>query len=123
MAMTDHTSASPSPPKSSIRALVPLLPFALAYRGRILGALAALIMASAATLTFPAAVRGVMDNGFSSSNASDINSYFLMLLAVALVLALASATRYYLVITLGERVIADIRRRFLNIWPVWMRLF
>ena len=112
--MTDQNPALAAKAKSSpsISALLPLVPFALAYRGRMLGALAALIIASAATLTFPTAVRGVMDNGFSNSNASDINRYFLMLLAVALVLALASASRYYLVITLGERVIADIRRSF-----------
>eukprot|EP01037_Dinobryon_pediforme_P002490 gene2490-2529_t len=112
--MTDQTPTESSKTKSSpsLRALLPLFPFALAYRGRMLGALAALIVASAATLTFPTAVRGVMDNGFSNSNAADINRYFLVLLAVAGVLALASATRYYLVITLGERVIADIRRSF-----------
>eukprot|EP01037_Dinobryon_pediforme_P008223 gene8223-8307_t len=112
--MTDQTPTDLSKTKSSpsLRALLPLFPFALAYRGRMFGALAALIVASAATLTFPSAVRGVMDNGFSNSNAADINRYFLVLLGVAGVLALASATRYYLVITLGERVIADIRRSF-----------
>ena len=103
---------SPAATRPQLKALLPMLPFALRYKGRMLGALAALIIASAATLTFPTAVRGVMDNGFSNSNAEHINRYFLSLIGVAGVLALASSMRYYLVITLGERVIADVRDAF-----------
>lgn len=119
--MTDQINVLPAPstvnsaapkPKPELKALLPMLPFAMRYKGRIFAALAALVVASAATLTFPMAVKGVMDNGFSSSNAEHINAYFLSLIGVAIALALASATRYYLVITLGERVIADIRDAF-----------
>ena len=105
-------AGSPAAARPQLKALLPMLPFALRYKGRMLGALAALIVASAATLTFPTAVRGVMDNGFSNSNAEHINRYFLSLIGVAGVLALASSMRYYLVITLGERVIADVRDAF-----------
>ena len=54
------------PPKAPLGALKPLVPFALAYKGRIAAALAALIAASAATLVVPIAVRRVVDFGFSA---------------------------------------------------------
>src|SRR5919112_5839792 len=96
-------------PKATFGALKPLLPFALAYKGRIAAALAALVAASAATLVVPVAVRRVVDHGFSEQSGHIINAYFGVLILVVAVLALASALRYYFVITLGERVVADLR--------------
>ena len=92
----------------SLKALRPLLPYALRYKGRIALAFVALLAASAATLTVPAAVRGMIDHGFSAG-AGRIDAYFGALAAVVLVLALASASRFYLVMTIGERVVADLR--------------
>lgn len=89
--------------------LRPLLPYALRYKGTIALAFAALIVASGATLTLPAAVRGMIDHGFSAESAGAVNAYFGAMIAVAATLALASATRYYFVMTLGERVVADLR--------------
>ncbi|MBL8588386.1 MAG: ATP-binding cassette domain-containing protein [Methylobacteriaceae bacterium] len=105
---TDRSPTSP-PARTSLRALAPLLPYAARYRGRILAALAALTLASLATLTVPLAVRRMIDYGFGAEGAGLIDSYFLAMIAVVAVLALASAARYYLVITLGERVVADLR--------------
>ncbi|ANY78327.1 ABC transporter [Microvirga ossetica] len=96
-------------PKAALSALKPLIPYGLAYKGRIAAALAALAMASAATLVVPVAVRRVIDFGFSEQGRAYINAYFVLLIIVVGVLALASALRYYLVITLGERVVADLR--------------
>ena len=93
----------------SLGALKPLAPYALAHRGRIGLALIALTVASAATLVVPIAVRGMIDFGFSDSNAGLIRAYFLAMIGVVAVLALASGARYYLVMTLGERVVADLR--------------
>lgn len=93
-------------PLSSLRAL---LPFARPYRGRMLAALGALILASAATLLIPVAIRRMVDFGFSADQSGKVNAYFGMLLAVVALLSLASALRYYLVMTLGERVVADVR--------------
>jgi ATP-binding cassette subfamily B protein len=93
----------------SLAALKPLAPYALAHRGRIVLALIALALASAATLVVPIAVRRMIDFGFSDSNAGLIRAYFLAMIGVVAVLALASGTRYYLVMTLGERVVADLR--------------
>src|SRR6202142_1669583 len=93
----------------SLAALKPLAPYALAHRGRIVLALIALAIASAATLVVPIAVRRMIDFGFSDANAGLIRAYFLAKIGVVAVLALASGARYYLVMTLGERVVADLR--------------
>jgi ATP-binding cassette subfamily B protein len=103
------TDAAAKPPRPSLAALRPLVPFALRYRGRIVAALLALVVASAATLAVPLAVRRMIDLGFAPQGAGLIDSYFAAMVAVVGVLALASATRYYCVTTLGERVVADLR--------------
>ncbi|CUA84633.1 ABC transporter, permease/ATP-binding protein [Chelatococcus sambhunathii] len=95
--------------RAPMAALKPLVPFALAYRGRIAAALVALVVAAGATLALPLAVRRVIDGGFSDPDSGMINAYFGMLVIVVAVLAVASAARYYLVTTLGERVVADLR--------------
>ena len=59
-------------------------------------------------LTVPVAVRGMVDFGFSAGGVA-IDSYFVALIAVGLVLAAASAARMYAVNWLGERVVADLR--------------
>src|ERR1700724_4916598 len=93
----------------SLSALKPLAPYAFVPRARIVLALIALAIASAATLVVPIAVRRMIDFGFSDSNAGLIRAYFLGMIGVVAVLALASGARYYLVMTLGERVVADLR--------------
>ena len=96
-------------PRVSLGALKPLAPYAFAHRTRIVLALIALAIASAATLVVPIAVRRMIDFGFSDANAGLIRAYFLAMIGVVAVLALASGARYYLVMTLGERVVADLR--------------
>ncbi|GEO13341.1 ABC transporter transmembrane domain-containing protein [Microvirga aerophila] len=96
-------------PKAALSSLKPLIPYGLAYKGRIAAAIAALVVASAATLVVPIAVRRVVDYGFSDQGRAYIDAYFAVLIVVVAVLAVASAMRYYLVITLGERVVADLR--------------
>jgi len=105
--MTD--APEKSAPRDSLRNLKPILPYAKRRAGRAGAALVALAIASAATLVVPLAVRGMIDKGFAVDHAGAINSYFIALIGVVSVLAVASATRYYLVMTLGERVVADLR--------------
>jgi ATP-binding cassette subfamily B protein len=108
------TDQAPAPadgraPRQSLKALKPLLPYAFRHKGWILGALAALTAASAATLAVPLAVRRMIDFGFSAESAGLIDTYFMAMAGVVFVLAAASASRYFLVMTLGERVVADMR--------------
>jgi ATP-binding cassette, subfamily B, bacterial len=92
-----------------LRPLLTLWPFVRRYRSRALAALAALFIAALATLAVPLAVRRMIDFGFSPERLGLIDRYFAVMIAVAAVLACASALRFYLVTTLGERVVADLR--------------
>lgn len=94
----------------SVRPLAALLPYLTRYKKLVAGAVVSLLMAAITTLALPTAVRRVIDHGFSGEDAALVNSYFTMLLAIAMVLAAASACRYFFVITLGERVVSDVRR-------------
>ncbi len=107
--MSFSTDAAATPRRVPLGALKPLAPYALVYRSRIAAALIALVVASAATLVVPLAVRRMIDFGFSGANAGVIQVYFLAMIGVVAVLAAASGARYYLVMTLGERVVADLR--------------
>jgi ATP-binding cassette subfamily B protein len=86
-----------------------MLPYVARYRWRAAAALVALLIASLATLAVPIAIRRMIDFGFSTERVGLIDQYFAVMIAVAAVLAAASASRYYLVTTLGERVVADLR--------------
>jgi len=82
--------------------------FARAYPGRIAAALLALIAASAATLSIPRGFQMVIDKGFIASGG-DVGPYFRYLLMIVVVLAVATALRFYFVSWMGERVVADVR--------------
>ena len=94
---------------SRLRPLLSLLPYVERYRGRALAALVALLVAALTTLAVPLAVRRMIDFGFTREGLNLIDSYFAVMIAVAGLLAVASAVRYYLVITLGDRIVADVR--------------
>ena len=102
-------SAQTAPPKSLLAPLLQLWGFVRPHRRMLALGLVALVVAAASALVLPVAVRQMIDLGFSRSNAEHIDRYFLLLFAVALVLGLFTAARFYLVSRLGERVIADIR--------------
>jgi ATP-binding cassette subfamily B protein len=102
-------TAAPGQRKLNLRPLASLLPYVKRYRGRALAALGALILAALTTLVVPIAVRRMIDFGFTARGIELVNSYFLAMIAVAAVLAFASGARYYLVTTLGERIVADLR--------------
>ncbi|VVT01881.1 ABC transporter transmembrane domain-containing protein [Hoeflea sp. EC-HK425] len=107
--MAEQTD-TPKTARLSVRPLARLFPYITRYPHLVVGALVFLLLAAVTTLTLPMAVRRMIDHGFSAQDAGFINTYFSMLAAIAIMLALASACRYYFVITLGERVVSDIRR-------------
>ncbi len=93
----------------NVQPLKALMPFILQYPWRVFGAFVSLVLAAASTLTLPVAVRYVIDNGFSGTDAAAVDIYFKAMMAVAVVIGIASASRFYFVSWLGERVTSDLR--------------
>ncbi|RVT47974.1 ATP-binding cassette domain-containing protein [Rheinheimera sediminis] len=89
--------------------LFSLVPFLTPYASRWMLTFVALTVAAAATLTLPVAFRYLIDAGFSTDQAGHIDQYFLALFGLSVVLAVATALRFYYVSWLGERVTADLR--------------
>ena len=96
-------------PRRSLRPLLGLKPYVLKHPGMLALAAVSLLIAAAAMLALPIAVRRVIDFGFSEADAAFIDRYFSMLMLIGVVLAAASAARFYFVNWLGERVVADLR--------------
>ena len=93
----------------NVRPLKALMPFILQYPWRVIGAFVSLVLAAVSTLTLPVAVRYVIDNGFSGTDAAAVDIYFKAMMGVAVVIGIASASRFYFVSWLGERVTSDLR--------------
>jgi ATP-binding cassette subfamily B protein len=100
--------ASAKRPLATLRRLAPFL---RPYRHLMLAWLGFLALSSTATLSLPVAVRLMIDRGFAGDDPAGIDRWFVGLLGVATVLAVATAGRFYAVTLLGERVVADLRRR------------
>ncbi|MBZ0088397.1 MAG: ATP-binding cassette domain-containing protein [Thermomonas sp.] len=102
--MNSRTQASPKAPIGALRAL---WPFMRRHSGLFMAWLLALACSSTATLSLPIAFRQMIDKGFSSG--ANIDRVFGFVLIVIVVLALATAARYFFVTLLGEKVVADLR--------------
>ncbi|MEI8301999.1 MAG: ABC transporter transmembrane domain-containing protein [Burkholderiales bacterium] len=123
MSPAPHADASARPPdhrpdhrSAAWAVLRGLLPFLAPYRSRVAAAGIALLVAAVATLTVPVAFRQLIDIGFAvrslqaeAARGGHVDIWFLALFGVAVVLALGTATRFYFVSWLGERVTADLR--------------
>ncbi len=110
--MTDSSTTEGQPRKGSLATLRGLIPFLAPYKRQFALAGVALLVAAGATLAIPYAFRQMIDLGFGaagSRSVEHVDRYFLALFGVAVVLAVATAARHYLVSWLGERVTADIR--------------
>ena len=82
--------------------------FTARYRAQVVGALLSLTVAAGATLAIPNAFRLIIDRGFNAQGG-DIDRWFQYLFVVVVVMAIATAFRFYFVSWLGERVVADVR--------------
>ncbi len=100
-------TVAPSPKRLS--PLLGLMPFLRPYWVRWVWTFIALAVAASTTLTLPVAFRYLIDSGFSSGQSEHIDRYFLALFGLSVILAIATALRFYFVSWLGERVTADIR--------------
>jgi len=99
-----------APPKGELVHLLRLGRFLVPYRWRIGVALVALIVAASCVLVLGQGLRYVVDAGFGSRDPQLLNSALAGVIAVAVVLAAATWTRFYLMQSVGERMIADLRK-------------
>ena len=106
--MSSDRARAPTP-----RSLSGLLPFLRPYRARIALALLFLVLAAAATLAFPLALRELIDGGLQPQDRGvqllALRQHFALLFGVAAAMGVFSAVRFYLMSWLGERVTADVR--------------
>ncbi len=109
MSNPDPISTEAPTAKTPVGTLRALWPYVMRQRGLFIAWLLALACSSAATLTLPVAFRQMIDHGFSSG--SNIDRTFSLVFIVVVVLALATAARFFFVSLLGERVVADLRER------------
>jgi ATP-binding cassette, subfamily B, bacterial len=98
-------------PPLSLRPLLALKPLILAYKGALAGAVIALVVSALAMLSVPMAVRRMIDKGFGANDSALIDKYFVTLIGIGLIIALASPARFYFVNWIGERVVADLRTK------------
>jgi ATP-binding cassette subfamily B protein len=92
----------------NVRALSALWPFLFPYKKLLAAAVGTLFLTAMISLVLPLAVRRVVD-GFETSAVRLLDSYFFAAMGIAMLLAVGTGARYYLVTRLGERVVADIR--------------
>ncbi|WP_070156278.1 ABC transporter transmembrane domain-containing protein [Sphingobium phenoxybenzoativorans] len=109
--MTDSRTAptAENPNDRRLGSLKMIWATALHYPWRIVAAAIALLVAAAATLAIPSGFRLVIDRGFVGGRPEDISRWFEYLLMIVAIMAVATASRFYFVSWLGERVVADIR--------------
>lgn len=104
------SSNQPLSPKGDIAQLARLGGFLLPYRWRVAVALIALVVAAGCVLALGQGLRYVIDAGFGTRDPHLLNLALATVVGVAAVLALATYTRFYLMMSVGERIIADLRR-------------
>jgi len=120
------TLAEQRPSSRNLRVLKQLFSFMQPYRGALLGAVLALLVAAMAVLGFGVVLQQVVDHGLSSGSATALNQALLLFLVVVTVMAASVAARVYLVTWIGERVVADIRKavfaRVLKLEPAFFEV-
>jgi ATP-binding cassette, subfamily B, bacterial len=117
------SSPAERPPAKSLNPLLALLPFLRPYWPMMVGAIFALLIAAAAQLALPVALRQLIDHVFAEKNLGTINKWFFGLIAAAVIYGLFAALRFYMVTWVGERVVADLRsaiyRRVVRMDPMF----
>src|SRR6056297_2119889 len=113
--MTEHNDTNPAASQAekkrvSLTPLLALKPYLLRHKAKLIAAAVTLLMAAAAALAIPIAVRRMIDFGFGGGDGAFISRYFAMLILIGGVLAVASAARFYFVSWIGERIVTDLRR-------------
>ncbi|HEX3951621.1 MAG TPA: ABC transporter transmembrane domain-containing protein [Steroidobacteraceae bacterium] len=117
------SSSAERPRAKSLNPLLSLLPFLRPYRLMMFGGVIALLIAAAAQLALPVALRQLIDHVFAEKDLGTINKWFLGFLAAAVIFGVFAALRFYTVTWVGERVVADLRaaiyRRVVRMDPMF----
>ncbi|MEO7207675.1 MAG: ABC transporter transmembrane domain-containing protein [Steroidobacteraceae bacterium] len=117
------SSPAERPLPKSLNPLLALWPFLRPYRAMMVGAVFALLIAAAAQLALPVALRRLIDHVFAEKNLGTINKWFFGLIAAAVIYGAFAALRFYMVTWVGERVVADLRsaiyRRVVRMDPLF----
>ena len=101
---------SAAPPKGEVAHLARLARYLFPYRRRVAGALIVLVVAAGCVLALGQGLRRVVDGGFGSGEPHLLDAALAGVIAVAVVLACATWARFFLMMSVGERVIADLRQ-------------
>ncbi len=96
-------------PRDPRRALA-ILRFIRPYRWQAAGATVMLLIAAGTVLALGPGFKFLIDQGFGQGDPTVLDKAVLALFGVAIVMAVGTAGRFYLVSWIGERVVADIRR-------------
>lgn len=100
--------------RAGVATLGRIFVFIRPYRSHVAGALLALLVGAAAMLAMGQGLRFVVDRGFVTGTAQELDQALFALLGIVLVMALATYARFFLVSWLGERVSADLRCLLFN---------
>lgn len=100
--------------KKSLNSLLPIFAFVLPYKKMLVGALTALLLTSAVSLSLGQGVRLIIDNGFIAGSEQQLSSAIGVMVIMISLLAIGTFSRFYLMSWLGERVSADIRKSVFN---------
>jgi ATP-binding cassette, subfamily B, bacterial len=125
-AMSEATAREGAGRRQGLAGLGLLWPYLRPYRGRVTLALLSLMVAAGTVLAFGACLRALIDRGFAQGRPDILNYALASLLAVAVVLAIASGARFYLVSWLGERVVGNLRKdlfaHVVRLGPAWFEV-
>ncbi|MBT4880652.1 MAG: ATP-binding cassette domain-containing protein [Alphaproteobacteria bacterium] len=106
-----ENQSTASPPKGEIHLIAPLLEFILPYKSQCVLALLSLILASGAVLVLGIGIQHFVDTGFSPEHPSALYQSLFFLFLVVSFLAIGSFGRFYFVSWIGERLVADLRKK------------
>jgi len=109
VAVLSSPAAQTPPPKGDLAHLARLGRFLLPYRGRVAVAMVALVVAAGCVLALGQGLRHVIDAGFGSGDQNLLNQALGAVVGVAALLSVATWLRFYLMMSIGECVIADLR--------------
>ncbi|WP_137885486.1 ABC transporter transmembrane domain-containing protein [Pseudomonas sp. 2FE] len=88
--------------------------FVAPYRWQVIGALLALLFTAGITLSMGQGVKLLVDKGFATQSPAMLNQSIALFMFLVVALAVGTFTRFYLVSWIGERFVADIRKRVFN---------